>query len=390
MMNQTGMSNGMYGNASPNQTATSGFMPGNKSMLSIADVDDADTTATSPMTRKSRNRKKSDDDDEPGLASLREDLRMWSTSGTEVGKHILEKMEKVERTVRIIEKTGERHSEILARQKSDEGTDKILAELKVLKAAVDGIQETQQETLTMHGQDPRRAQGVESGSGRHPGDAAGDAHDARGPHRAPQRARRARPGGAHVHQGRSHDRHLHGGPRAEEDLELRRRGGDRRRRAVERKGELAVPNAERQEGRRGWQGPEGGRGGQPSRRLPAALAGADLATMRYVHQPLGWSRAARRVPLPALLGALFPRDADPFPQGTCLGAGGRADLPGRVFRTSAPGVLCSFSGPTRPSPQPFRGMRSRALQFEHFSRREPGCIQACSRGTSHIDSVGNG
>merc|ERR1719321_489573 len=151
MMNQTGMSNGMYGNASPNQTATSGFMPGNKSMLSIADVDDADTTATSPMTRKSRNRKKSDDDNDTGLADLREDLRMWSTSSTEVGKHILEKMEKVERTVRIIEKTGERHSEILARQKSDEGTDKILAELKVLKAAVDGIQETQQETLTMLG-----------------------------------------------------------------------------------------------------------------------------------------------------------------------------------------------------------------------------------------------
>lgn len=153
MMNQSGMMNGSYGNASPNQTATSGFGAG-KSVLSIADVDDADTTvSTSPtsMRRNKKGKKRDDDDDEPGLASLREDLRMWSTSGTEVGKHILEKMEKVERTVRIIEKTGERHSEILARQKSDEGTDKILAELKVLKAAVDGIQETQQETLTMLG-----------------------------------------------------------------------------------------------------------------------------------------------------------------------------------------------------------------------------------------------
>merc|ERR1719321_595360 len=166
MMNQTGMSNGMYGNASPNQTATSGFMPGNKSMLSIADVDDADTTATSPMTRKSRNRKRGNDDDDNGVADLREDLRMWSTSGTEVGKHILEKMEKVERTVRIIEKTGERHSEILARQKSDEGTDKILAELKVLKAAVDGIQETQQETLTMLGTSSRATTSSTSASRR--------------------------------------------------------------------------------------------------------------------------------------------------------------------------------------------------------------------------------
>merc|ERR1719262_515183 len=150
------MMNGSYGTASPNQTATSGFMPGaGKSMLSIADVDDADTTvSTSPTSmgpRRNKKGKKRDDDDDDGVASLREDLRMWSTSGTEVGKHILEKMEKVERTVRIIEKTGERHSEILARQKSDEGTDKILAERKVLKAAVDGIQETQQETLTMLG-----------------------------------------------------------------------------------------------------------------------------------------------------------------------------------------------------------------------------------------------
>merc|ERR1719316_746576 len=117
MMNQSGMMNGSYGNASPNQTATSGFGAG-KSVLSIADVDDADTTvSTTPtaMRRNKKGKKRDDDDDEPGLASLREDLRMWSTSGTEVGKHILEKMEKVERTVRIIEKTGERHSEILAR-----------------------------------------------------------------------------------------------------------------------------------------------------------------------------------------------------------------------------------------------------------------------------------
>lgn len=156
MMNQSGMSqmmNGTYGTASPNQTATSGFNGAGKSQLSIADVEDADTTvSTSPTSmRRGKKGKKRDDDDDDNLASLREDLRMWSTSGTEVGKHILEKMEKVERTVRIIEKTWERHSEILARQKSDEGTDKILAELKVLKAAVDGIQETQQETLTMLG-----------------------------------------------------------------------------------------------------------------------------------------------------------------------------------------------------------------------------------------------
>merc|ERR1719506_1853659 len=150
MMNGTGSMMNGYGGASPNQTGTS-FMPGaNKSMLSLTDVDGEETTATTPMSRK-KGKKRDDDDNDTGLADLREDLRMWSTSGTEVGKHILEKMEKVERTVRIIEKTGERHSEILARQKSDEGTDKILAELKVLKAAVDGIQETQQETLTMLG-----------------------------------------------------------------------------------------------------------------------------------------------------------------------------------------------------------------------------------------------
>jgi len=150
MMNGTGSMMNGYGGASPNQTGTS-FMPGaNKSMLSLTDVDGEETTATTPMSRKKKGKKRDDDDDDQ-VAILREDLRMWSTSGTEIGKHILEKMEKVERTVRIIEKTGERHSEILARQKSDEGTDKILAELKVLKAAVDGIQETQQETLTMLG-----------------------------------------------------------------------------------------------------------------------------------------------------------------------------------------------------------------------------------------------
>merc|ERR1719316_1763107 len=137
MMNGTGSMMNGYGGASPNQTGTS-FMPGaNKSMLSLTDVDGEETTATTPMSRKKKGKKRDDDDDDQ-VAILREDLRMWSTSGTEIGKHILEK-------------TGERHSEILARQKSDEGTDKILAELKVLKAAVDGIQETQQETLTMLG-----------------------------------------------------------------------------------------------------------------------------------------------------------------------------------------------------------------------------------------------
>lgn len=147
MMNGTGSMMNGYGGASPNQTGTS-FMPGaNKSMLSLTDVDGEETTATTPMSRKKKGKKRDDDDDDQ-VAILREDLRMWSTSGTEIGKHILEKMERVERTVRVIEKTTERQTEMMARTK-DDNSDKIMAEQAEQRKQIEEIHETQEKMVEM-------------------------------------------------------------------------------------------------------------------------------------------------------------------------------------------------------------------------------------------------
>merc|ERR550537_1950801 len=84
-----------------------------------------------------------------GSAEIREEIKGWATTGSQIGKHALEKLENVERRVRIIEKGVERTTDALARGARDELLERVLAEVEEMKKAVTSITEVQKQQMRL-------------------------------------------------------------------------------------------------------------------------------------------------------------------------------------------------------------------------------------------------
>merc|ERR550537_1573243 len=84
-----------------------------------------------------------------GSAEIREEIKGWATTGSQIGKHALEKLENVERRVRIIEKGVERTTDALARGSRDELLERCLAEVEEMKKAVTSITEVQKQQMRL-------------------------------------------------------------------------------------------------------------------------------------------------------------------------------------------------------------------------------------------------
>merc|ERR1719235_3111847 len=80
-----------------------------------------------------------------GSAEIRDEIKGWAVTGSQIGKHALEKLENVERRVRIIEKGVERTTDALARGSRDELLERVLAEVEEMKKAVTSIVEVQKQ-----------------------------------------------------------------------------------------------------------------------------------------------------------------------------------------------------------------------------------------------------
>merc|ERR1719420_317015 len=84
-----------------------------------------------------------------GSAEIRDEIKVWATTGSQLGKHALEKLENVERRVRIIEKGVERTTDALARGSRDELLERVLAEVEEMKKAVTSITEVQKQQMRL-------------------------------------------------------------------------------------------------------------------------------------------------------------------------------------------------------------------------------------------------
>merc|ERR550537_711146 len=84
-----------------------------------------------------------------GSAEIREEIKGWATTGSQIGKHALEKLENVERRVRIIEKGVERTTDALARGSRDELLERVLAEVEEMKKTVNTITEVQKQQMRL-------------------------------------------------------------------------------------------------------------------------------------------------------------------------------------------------------------------------------------------------
>merc|ERR1719230_683924 len=84
-----------------------------------------------------------------GSAEIRDEIKGWATTGSQIGKHALEKLENVERRVRIIEKGVERTTDALARGSRDELLERVLAEVEEMKKAVTSITEVQKQQMRL-------------------------------------------------------------------------------------------------------------------------------------------------------------------------------------------------------------------------------------------------
>lgn len=80
---------------------------------------------------------------------IRDEIKGWATTGSQIGKHALEKLENVERRVRIIEKGVERTTDALARGSRDELLERVLAEVEEMKKAVTSITEVQKQQMRL-------------------------------------------------------------------------------------------------------------------------------------------------------------------------------------------------------------------------------------------------
>merc|ERR1719482_1783636 len=84
-----------------------------------------------------------------GSDEIRDEIKGWATTGSQIGKHALEKLENVERRVRIIEKGVERTTDALARGSRDELLERCLAEVEEMKKAVTSIAEVQKQQMRL-------------------------------------------------------------------------------------------------------------------------------------------------------------------------------------------------------------------------------------------------
>merc|ERR1719240_2257919 len=146
------MGNAMMNGASPNTTMTTAMnsstmsttAPGNTTMMvSTGSHHDGAISPISPH-------KSSNKHDAPfGSAEIRDEIKGWATTGSQIGKHALEKLENVERRVRIIEKGVERTTDALARGSRDELLERVLAECEEMKKAVTSITEVQKQQMRL-------------------------------------------------------------------------------------------------------------------------------------------------------------------------------------------------------------------------------------------------
>merc|ERR1719487_870247 len=84
-----------------------------------------------------------------GMGEIRDEIKGWASTGSQIGKHALEKLENVERRVRIIEKGVERTTDALARGSRDELLERVLAEVEEMKKAVTSIAEVQKQGMRL-------------------------------------------------------------------------------------------------------------------------------------------------------------------------------------------------------------------------------------------------
>merc|ERR1719310_2455523 len=84
-----------------------------------------------------------------GSAEIRDEINGWAVTGSQIGKHALEKLENVERRVRIIEKGVERTTDALARGSRDELLERVLAEVEEMKKTVNTITEVQKQQMRL-------------------------------------------------------------------------------------------------------------------------------------------------------------------------------------------------------------------------------------------------
>merc|ERR1719420_1204505 len=84
-----------------------------------------------------------------GSDDIREEIKGWASTGAQIGKHALEKLENVERRVRIIEKGVERTTDALARGSRDELLERVLAEVEEMKKTVNTITEVQKQQMRL-------------------------------------------------------------------------------------------------------------------------------------------------------------------------------------------------------------------------------------------------
>merc|ERR1719161_1803160 len=70
-----------------------------------------------------------------GSSEIKEEIKIWATTGSQLGKHALEKLENVERRVRIIEKGVERTTDALARGSREELQNILMAAQSAARAS---------------------------------------------------------------------------------------------------------------------------------------------------------------------------------------------------------------------------------------------------------------
>jgi hypothetical protein len=110
-----------------------------------------DTTASSPIRGSDRKVEldSSYEEDEAGLAGVRQEIKLWSGTGSQLGRDVLAKMETVERTVRIIEKGVDQQKETLARGGQNESTDRLQREVDELTETITAMSASQEELLRL-------------------------------------------------------------------------------------------------------------------------------------------------------------------------------------------------------------------------------------------------
>merc|ERR1719213_614125 len=146
------MGGGGFG-SSPNTTTTSTTSPkGDTTLMGISTGSLGGTNKAKDLVLSSPTHKSSPKNGSGslfGLDDIREEIKGWASTGSSVGKHALEKLDNVERRVRIIEKGVERTTDALARGSRDELLERVLAEVEEMKKAVTSISEVQKQQMRL-------------------------------------------------------------------------------------------------------------------------------------------------------------------------------------------------------------------------------------------------